>query len=76
MQSNNAKKESTNKSILDCTLTNVLNNVSLSTQISFLNDLIEHYNSLTPSPKLDVMNARRKRLDYWNSEVLRMSQNL
>ena len=76
MQSLTVKKEATNKSILDCTLSDVLNNVSLETQISFLSDLISHYNSLTPSPKLDVMNARRKRLEYWNSEVLRMSQNL
>ena len=76
MQSNNAKKEAVNKSIQDSLISDVFHSVPLTVQISFLEDLISHYNSLTPSPKLDVMVARNKRVAYWKSEINRMSQNL
>ena len=76
MQSTNAKKETVNKSIQDSLISDVFHSVPLTVQISFLNDLIEHYNTLPASPKLDVMVARNKRVAYWKSEVIRMSQNL
>ena len=76
MQSSTVKKESTNKSIQDSLISDVFHSVPLTVQISFLEDLVNHYNTLPASPKLDVMNARRIRVEYWQSEITRMSQNL